>query len=89
MYCVAVKAGDRGRLSEDEIASQLLHILSDAPCLPVKPPPIGLLTAQDRHTWAKDREILLKGITFIFCFSFFILVDPRPFQMTPTVATSN
>lgn len=44
MYVIPVKAGDRGRLSEKEIESQLLFILSDAPCVTVKPPPIGLLT---------------------------------------------
>lgn len=61
MYCVAVKASDRGRLSEDEIASQLLYILSDAPCLPKKPYPIGLLTAEPRSIWARDRQILLQN----------------------------
>lgn len=59
MYCVPVRAGDRGRLTEDEIASQLLYILSDAPCLPLKPPPVGLLTAEPRNIWARDREHLL------------------------------
>lgn len=58
MYCVPVKAGDRGRLSEEEIASQLLFILSDAPCLPTKPPPVGLLTAEPRSIWARDRAVL-------------------------------
>ncbi|XP_031619166.1 choline O-acetyltransferase isoform X3 [Contarinia nasturtii] len=60
MYCVPVKAGDRGRLSEKEIESQLLFILSDAPCVSVKPPPIGLLTAEPRTTWAHDRQSLLQ-----------------------------
>lgn len=60
MYCVPVKAGDRGRLSEEEIASQLLYILSDAPCLPQKPHPIGILTAEPRSAWAHDRENLLE-----------------------------
>lgn len=46
MYVIPVKAGDRGRLSEKEIESQLLFILSDAPCVTVKPPPIGLLTGK-------------------------------------------
>lgn len=59
MYCVPVKAGDRGRLSEEEIASQLLFILSDAPCLPKKPAPVGLLTAEARSIWARDRQVLL------------------------------
>lgn len=60
MYCVPVKAGDRGRLSEKEIESQLLFILGDAPCVTVKPPPIGLLTAEARSIWARDRQILLQ-----------------------------
>lgn len=59
MYCVPVLAHDRGRLSENEIASQLLFLLSDAPCLAVKPTPIGLLTAEPRSTWAHDRQQLL------------------------------
>lgn len=59
MYCVPLKANDRGKLTEDEIASQILFILSDAPCLPAKPPLIGLLTAEPRDKWARDREILL------------------------------
>lgn len=61
MYCVPVKTGERSRFSEDEIASQLLYILSDAPCLPTKPPPIGLLTAEPRSIWARDRQVLLQN----------------------------
>lgn len=60
MYCVPVKAGDRGRLNEDEIASQLLYILSDAPCLATTPPAMGVLTANNRTQWAHDRQLLLK-----------------------------
>lgn len=60
MYCVPVKAEDRGRLSEREIESQLLFILSDAPCVTVKPPPVGLLTAEPRSVWAHDRQTLLQ-----------------------------
>lgn len=59
MYCVPVLAHDRGRLTENEIASQLLFLLSDAPCLPMKPTPIGVLTAEPRSVWAKDRQQLL------------------------------
>lgn len=59
MYCVPIKAGDRDRLSEDEIASQLLYLLSDAPCLPMKPAPVGLLTTEPRPIWARDRQMLL------------------------------
>lgn len=60
MYCVPVRAGDRGRLTEDEIASQLLYILSDAPCLPYTPPQLGVLTAAPRSPWAHDRQKLLQ-----------------------------
>lgn len=60
MYCIPVRADDRGRLSEDEIASQLLYILSDAPCLSIKPPPIGILTAEPRSIWARDRVNILQ-----------------------------
>lgn len=59
MYCVVVKAEQIGRLSEDEIFSQLLYVLSDAPCLQKAPPMIGLLTAEPRRVWAKDRAALL------------------------------
>lgn len=58
MYCVVLQASDRGKLSESEIASQILYVLSDAPCLPAKPAPIGLLTAEPRTQWARDREAL-------------------------------
>jgi choline O-acetyltransferase len=61
MYCVIVQADQIGKLSEDEIFSQLLYILSDAPCLPSAPPMIGLLTAEPRRVWAKDREVLLQS----------------------------
>ncbi|KAG5671591.1 hypothetical protein PVAND_001784 [Polypedilum vanderplanki] len=60
MYCVVVQANQIGKLSEDEIFSQLLYILSDAPCLPSAPPMIGLLTAEPRRIWAKDRQVLLQ-----------------------------
>lgn len=59
MYCVVLKSDQIGRLSEDEIFNQLLYILSDAPCLPKTPPMIGLLTAEPRRIWAKDRATLL------------------------------
>ncbi|EDW04619.1 GH23211 [Drosophila grimshawi] len=58
MYCVVLQACDRGKLSESEIASQILYVLSDAPCLPAKPAPVGLLTAEPRSQWAQDRDAL-------------------------------
>ncbi|GLV45383.1 Choline acetyltransferase [Carabus blaptoides fortunei] len=57
LYLVPVKAADRGRLNEDELCAQLMHILDDAPCL-ASPPPVGLLTASQRHHWAEAREAL-------------------------------
>ncbi|XP_044760745.1 choline O-acetyltransferase [Coccinella septempunctata] len=57
LYCVPVQACDRGRLSEDELCSQLLHILDDAPCLN-NPPPVGLLTGWKRPLWAEARASL-------------------------------
>ncbi|XP_035891449.1 choline O-acetyltransferase-like isoform X3 [Anopheles stephensi] len=59
MYCVAVKAGDRGRLNENELAAQLLHILNEAPCLPETESAVGILTTEPRPKWAADRELLL------------------------------
>ncbi|KAL9891816.1 choline acetyltransferase isoform 2-T2 [Glossina fuscipes fuscipes] len=59
MYCVILKGRDRGKLSESEMASQILYILSDAPCLSTKPPPLGLLTAEPRSQWAQDRTTIL------------------------------
>lgn len=49
----------KGRLNEDEICSQLLHILDDAPCL-ANPPPIGLLTGSKRPQWYEAREALCR-----------------------------
>ncbi|KAL3280420.1 hypothetical protein HHI36_017902 [Cryptolaemus montrouzieri] len=57
LYCVPVQATDRGRLSEDELCSQLLHILDDAPCLN-NPPAVGILTGWKRPLWAEARESL-------------------------------
>lgn len=58
-YCVPVQANDRGRLNEDELCAQLLHILDDAPCL-ASPPPVGLLTGWKRNKWWEAREAILK-----------------------------
>lgn len=37
-YCLPLQAPDRGRLTEDEICSQLMHILEEAPNLPPAAP---------------------------------------------------
>lgn len=57
LYCVPVQAADRGRLSENELCAQLMHILDDAPCL-ASPPPVGLLSGWKRPKWAEARESL-------------------------------
>lgn len=72
MYCVPVKAEDRGRLTEDEITCQFMHILDDAPCL-ANPPPVGILTAADRPHWAQARETLLCGKDGIILIGLFML----------------
>ncbi|KAJ8978412.1 hypothetical protein NQ317_008487 [Molorchus minor] len=59
LYCVPVQAGDRGRLTEDEICAMLLYVLDDAPCLS-NPPPVGLLTGWKRTLWAEAKEDLMK-----------------------------
>ncbi|XP_018791208.1 PREDICTED: choline O-acetyltransferase [Bactrocera latifrons] len=61
MYCVNLKTSSRGRISETEIASNILYVLSDAPCLPTKPPMVGLLTAEERTRWATNRNLLLEN----------------------------
>lgn len=62
MYCVVVKADQIGRLSEDEIFSQLLYILSDAPCLPQTPPMVGILTAEPRRVnFCTSGELLFRN----------------------------
>ncbi|XP_067619389.1 choline O-acetyltransferase isoform X2 [Eurosta solidaginis] len=60
MYCVNVKNSQRGRISMSEIASNILYVLSDAPCLPNQPPMVGLLTAEERTSWAMNRKLLLQ-----------------------------
>lgn len=49
-----------GRLTEDELCAQFLHILDDAPCL-ASPPPVGLLTALPRPKWFEAREVLSRN----------------------------
>ncbi|XP_053945907.1 choline O-acetyltransferase [Anastrepha ludens] len=61
MYCIQLKTKDRGRISESELASNILYVLSDAPCLPTKPPLVGLLTTQERQCWGLNRKLLLEN----------------------------
>lgn len=60
-YCVAVKAEDRGRLNEEELCSQLLHILDDAPCRS-DCVPVGLFTGWKRSSWAEVRTNLRNDV---------------------------
>lgn len=46
-------------LTEDEICSNLLHILNEAPCLE-GPPPVGVLTTWRRPLWAEARKGLIQ-----------------------------
>ncbi|XP_014205152.1 choline O-acetyltransferase [Copidosoma floridanum] len=58
-YSVPVRAPDRGRITESELAQQILKIMevpADAKTLPV-----GILTSAKRPVWAKAREELLKN----------------------------
>lgn len=49
-------------LSEDDICSNLLHILNEAPCLE-GPPPVGILTTWKRPLWAEARNALSQDET--------------------------
>lgn len=60
MYYVPIKSKDHGRLSQNEIESQLLFILNDASGSSEKQPPVGILTAEPRHVWAYDYRVLLQ-----------------------------
>ncbi|XP_023716544.1 choline O-acetyltransferase isoform X2 [Cryptotermes secundus] len=57
LYAMALKSGGKNRLTEEEIASQFLHILQDASRQPL-PPLVGILTSERRDTWAVIREQL-------------------------------
>lgn len=59
-YCVAVKAADRGRLTEQELTAQILAVVNEAPSHRTTFP-IGILTAASRDMWAKARDIICHG----------------------------
>lgn len=58
MYCIILKATDRGKLTIAEIASQITYLLHDA-SIAKRREAVGLLTAQSRSQWAEDRKMLL------------------------------
>lgn len=64
---MALKPGGQNRLTEEEIASQFLHILQDASHQPL-PPLVGILTSERRDTWAVIREQLREGETVSISF---------------------
>ncbi|XP_069671918.1 choline O-acetyltransferase-like isoform X2 [Periplaneta americana] len=55
-YLMALKP-EQNRLSEEEMAAQFLHIMQESSQRP-SPPPVGILTAERRDTWAAMREKL-------------------------------
>ena len=57
-YSVPVRAPDRGRITEDELAQQILKIMGTK--ADPRTPPVGILTTMKRPAWAKAREELLK-----------------------------
>ena len=59
---MTLKPAGQNRLTEEEMASQFLHILQEAPHLPPAPP-VGILTSERRDTWAVLREKLREGET--------------------------
>ncbi|XP_026669954.1 choline O-acetyltransferase isoform X2 [Ceratina calcarata] len=58
-YSVPVRAPDRGRITEDELAQQILTIMETK--TDPRTPPVGILTTMKRPAWAKAREELLKS----------------------------
>ncbi|XP_006619034.1 choline O-acetyltransferase isoform X1 [Apis dorsata] len=57
-YSVPVRAPDRGRITETELAQQILKIMETK--ADPRTPPVGILTTMKRPAWAKAREELLK-----------------------------
>ena len=53
-----VRAPDRGRITEDELAQQILKIMGTK--ADPRTPPVGILTTMKRPAWGKAREELLK-----------------------------
>jgi hypothetical protein len=64
---MVLKPGEQNRLTENEMASQFLHILQDASHQPL-PLPVGILTSERRDTWAVIREKLKEGETVLISF---------------------
>ncbi|XP_046391874.1 choline O-acetyltransferase-like isoform X3 [Ischnura elegans] len=64
LYAVKVKANGRP-LPEEEMAQQMMRVLQEAPSVssPIATPPIGLLTAERRDTWADVRARLRRHET--------------------------
>lgn len=61
---MAVKAADRGRLTEQEIAEQINAVLNEASHSRTTSS-IGLLTAASRDSWARARDIICQGNIYV------------------------
>ncbi|XP_063217738.1 choline O-acetyltransferase [Bacillus rossius redtenbacheri] len=57
LYCLPVSSPGQGAASEDELTAELLAVMRDAASSP-RCPPVGLLTAERRDTWAALRQHL-------------------------------
>jgi hypothetical protein len=64
---MVLKPGEQNRLTEDEMASQFLHILQDASHQPLLPL-VGILTSERRDTWAVIRDKIMEGKTVLISF---------------------
>ncbi|KAJ9601391.1 hypothetical protein L9F63_000415, partial [Diploptera punctata] len=61
LYILGLRSPDQTRLTEDEISSQFLTIITEAPRL-MSAAPVGILTSDRRDTWASAREKLREDV---------------------------
>ena len=60
LYYLPLLTKEYGRLSENEICSQVLFVLNDAPSIQTVAP-VGILTAASRSFWALARDTLMSN----------------------------
>jgi len=60
---------ENGILSEGKLVTAIKDI-ADRSCMPGKP--VGILTGNDRDTWAKDHNLLLGFLSFTFVYFYTI-----------------